>query len=119
MIKCDGNHGGPRCADPECWNQDAPPERVNHPAHYGGDTVYETIKVLKAWLPREQYLGFLRGNAIKYQSRLGKKGAALEDALKAKWYQDELAKELAVQSEVAICARCRSPNHHVSDCPES
>lgn len=20
-IKCDGNHGGPRCADPGCWNQ--------------------------------------------------------------------------------------------------
>lgn len=20
--KCDGNHGGPRCADPECWNDD-------------------------------------------------------------------------------------------------
>lgn len=20
--KCDGNHGGPRCADPECWNND-------------------------------------------------------------------------------------------------
>lgn len=19
-TKCDGNHGGPRCADPECWN---------------------------------------------------------------------------------------------------
>lgn len=19
-AKCDGNHGGPRCADPECWN---------------------------------------------------------------------------------------------------
>lgn len=19
-IKCDGNHGGPRCGDPECWN---------------------------------------------------------------------------------------------------
>lgn len=19
--KCDGNHGGPRCGDPECWNQ--------------------------------------------------------------------------------------------------
>lgn len=19
-VKCDGNHGGPRCADPECWN---------------------------------------------------------------------------------------------------
>ena len=23
--KCDGNHGGPRCADPECWN-DTPAE---------------------------------------------------------------------------------------------
>ncbi len=23
-AKCDGNHGGPRCADPECWN-DTPP----------------------------------------------------------------------------------------------
>lgn len=22
--KCDGNHGGPRCGDPECWN-DTPP----------------------------------------------------------------------------------------------
>ena len=20
-VKCDGNHAGPRCADPECWNQ--------------------------------------------------------------------------------------------------
>lgn len=20
-LKCDGNHGGPRCGDPECWNQ--------------------------------------------------------------------------------------------------
>ena len=20
-IKCDGNHGGPKCKDPECWNQ--------------------------------------------------------------------------------------------------
>lgn len=19
-VKCDGNHGAPRCADPECWN---------------------------------------------------------------------------------------------------
>lgn len=23
-FKCDGNHGGPRCADPECWNDDRP-----------------------------------------------------------------------------------------------
>jgi hypothetical protein len=96
-------------------------ETVNHPQHYGGDTTYETVKVLKAWLPREQYIGFLRGNAIKYQSRLGRKGEAAEDAKKAKWYSDELAKELSSLVKVvvdvsAVCARCGSPGHHVSDC---
>ena len=40
-------------------------EMVNHPSHYGGDTVYECIKVLKAWMSKEEYQGFLRGNAIK------------------------------------------------------
>lgn len=29
-TKCDGNHGGPRCADPECWN-DSPPTDVASP----------------------------------------------------------------------------------------
>lgn len=24
-LPCDGNHGGPRCADPECWNDEAAP----------------------------------------------------------------------------------------------
>jgi hypothetical protein len=24
MTKCDGNHGGPQCADPECWNGGEP-----------------------------------------------------------------------------------------------
>ena len=24
-------------------------ETVNHPQHYGGDTVYEAIKVIEAW----------------------------------------------------------------------
>lgn len=23
-VKCDGDHGGPRCADPECWNGGRP-----------------------------------------------------------------------------------------------
>ena len=22
VPKCDGNHGGPRCSDPECWNDE-------------------------------------------------------------------------------------------------
>ena len=67
-------------------------EAVDHPAHYGGDTVYETIKVLKAWLTPEEYRGFLKGNAIKYLSRAGKKGSAEEDQKKAEWYIKELNK---------------------------
>lgn len=56
-------------------------ERINHPQHYGGDTVYETIKVIEAW-----GLGFNLGNAVKYISRAGKKGDHLEDLKKAQFY---------------------------------
>jgi len=65
-------------------------EAVNHPQHYGGDTIYETIKVLEAWLTPEQFIGFCRGNAIKYQSRAGKKGddKAAEDLAKSKFYTE-------------------------------
>jgi hypothetical protein len=60
------------------------PEAVNHPQHYGGaDNPYEAIKVIEAW-----GLGFCLGNTVKYISRAGKKGAALEDLKKARWYLD-------------------------------
>lgn len=65
-------------------------ESVNHPAHYGGDTTYETIKVLEHWLTSEQMYGFCVGNSIKYLSRSGKKhGASKEaDLAKATWYSE-------------------------------
>lgn len=59
-------------------------EAVNHPSHYGGaDNPYEAIKVIEAW-----GLGFNLGNTAKYISRAGKKGAAIEDLKKARWYLD-------------------------------
>jgi hypothetical protein len=58
-------------------------DSVNHPNHYGGDTVYETIKVIEAW-----NLGFRLGNAVKYISRAGHKGSTIEDLKKARWYLD-------------------------------
>lgn len=61
---------------------------VNHPDHYGGDTPYETIKVIKAWK-----LNFQLGNAVKYLSRAGKKDPSkkIEDLQKAIFYiQDEI-----------------------------
>jgi hypothetical protein len=58
-------------------------EAVRHPAHYGGDTTYETIKVIQAW-----GLGFEIGTVIKHLSRAGKKPGAdyIEDLEKAQFY---------------------------------
>ena len=56
-------------------------DKVNHPSHYGGDTTYEAINVIEAW-----GLDFCLGNTVKYISRAGKKGNAVEDLEKALWY---------------------------------
>lgn len=72
-----------------------PSEHVEHPDHYGGgDNPYEVIKVLKAWMSREELIGFCKGNAIKYISRAGKKeGQPFErDMAKARWYLDYIEK---------------------------
>lgn len=65
-------------------NEPEPVESVDHPAHYGGDTAYEVIKVLEAWgLDTDAYLF----NVVKYIGRPGK-GNYLEDLKKARWYLD-------------------------------
>lgn len=69
-----------------------PKEQVNHPKHYGGDTIYECIKVLKAWNTPEEFIGFCKDNAIKYLCRSGKKDEVLQEYKKARWYIDELIK---------------------------
>jgi hypothetical protein len=69
-------------------------ETVNHPAHYGGDTVYEVIKVVEAWC-----LGFHLGNAVKYIARSDHKGSRLEDLRKARWYLDREITRLEADAE--------------------
>ncbi|KAJ8135477.1 hypothetical protein OY671_011310 [Metschnikowia pulcherrima] len=65
---------------------------VDHPQHYGGaENPYEVIKVSQAWLTPEEYVGFLKGNALKYNARHRQKGG-LEDSRKAQWYQNELVR---------------------------
>lgn len=56
----------------------------------GGDH-YRTKAVqpwdaMQAWMTPEQFVGFLRGNAVKYLARAGSKGDALEDYRKAQHY---------------------------------
>lgn len=62
-------------------------EHVNHPAHYGGDTTYEAIKVMLAWHGYDAVIAFCLLNAEKYISRLGKKNeTANRDLEKSIWY---------------------------------
>lgn len=85
LCSLDLGHPGPCKPNPskvdEVLGSMREPEKINHPSHYGGDTTYEAIKVIEAW-----GLGFCLGNAVKYICRAGKKGEALEDLKKARWY---------------------------------
>ncbi len=68
-------------------------EMINHPNHYGGDSVYEVIKVCEAWdLHSDAYLF----NVVKYVARAGKKDPTkeLEDLKKAAFYLDRRIKLL-------------------------
>lgn len=87
-------------------------EQVNHPDHYGGDTVYETIKVLEEWMTPEQFTGFCRGNSIKYLSRAGKKGDLLIDLQKAQFYLDKEIQVL-IKREVEQRLEEKDPASHV------
>jgi hypothetical protein len=67
-------------------------DMVNHPSHYkiGG---IETIDYMKAKSTPGEFKGHLRLTALKYMSRIGYKGDALEDLKKAQWYLNRLIKE--------------------------
>ena len=68
-------------------------DMVNHPPHYT-DGGIETIDFIRAKLGDEGFASYCRGNAIKYLSRVGKKGNPIEDARKAEWYVTRLAETL-------------------------
>jgi len=56
--------------------------------HYQTDV--QPWDAMAAWLPPEQFEGFLRANSIKYLSRAGRKGPALQDYRKAHHYLEKL-----------------------------
>lgn len=62
---------------------------VNKPAHYVEGRTHEPIDVIEDW-----ELGYCLGQVIKYVSRAGRKGDALEDLRKAEFYlQRQIRKE--------------------------
>lgn len=66
-------------------------DMVNHPPHYQRGGI-ETIDIIKLYLSEEEYIGYLKGNILKYRERATLKGNEEQDLAKAKWYFDELYK---------------------------
>ena len=66
-------------------------DSVDHPAHYGGkDNPHEAIKCIQAHLSVEEFRGFLKGNALKYLMREGRKENGKLDLEKAAVYLEWL-----------------------------
>lgn len=56
---------------------------INHPSHYAEGRKFEPIDVIQDW-----QLNYFLGNIVKYISRAGRKGSAIEDLKKARFYLD-------------------------------
>ena len=73
---------------PEDYNKQY--NNVHSPAHYNqGQT--ECIDAIEAMLSQEEYIGYLRGNSMKYRWRFRYKNG-FEDLNKADWYEKRLVK---------------------------
>ena len=82
---------------PEEWDSTAPnnPDNVNNPPHYNKGDI-ECIDGIEAMLTGEEYIGYLRGNSLKYRWRFRYKNGT-EDLLKAEWYEKRLLGFLETQ----------------------
>jgi hypothetical protein len=58
-----------------------------HPDHYDGRACLDAIRAQSS--PQE-YVGFLKGQVLRYNWRLGRKDQAVIEAGKARFYQTEL-----------------------------
>src|SRR3990167_8610118 len=86
---CDGNHGAPRCADPECWQDDEPQSLLPDVQH-----VTEALRLcLEAFHHHDQWCGFRRG--APGHASLNRAREAAQAALSGSQFRQELQEEIA------------------------
>lgn len=61
-------------------------EMVERPKHYKFFEM-EAIDIIRASMTKEQFIGYCKGNALKYRLRAGKKDDTLQDIAKAEEYE--------------------------------
>ena len=69
------------------------PDMVESPPHYNNGSI-ECIEAIEAMLNKDEYIGYLRGNALKYMWRFRYKNKPFQDLRKARWYEERLMKFL-------------------------
>ena len=62
-------------------------DMVNHPPHYKHGDI-ETLEVIRMSLTKKEFIGYLKGNVLKYRERAPFKGNQEQDYAKAKFYYD-------------------------------
>jgi hypothetical protein len=62
---------------------------VDKPEHYNTGGL-ECIDAIRGMLTHDEYIGYLRGNAMKYMWRFRYKKKPIEDLRKARWYEERL-----------------------------
>ena len=72
---------------------------VDHPPHYNNGSV-ECIEAIEAMLTPDEFIGYLRGNSLKYRWRFRYKSKPIEDLRKARWYEERLLKFLLENQDV-------------------
>ena len=72
---------------------------VEQPKHYRLEWIKEVLDVIRYALSEEEYLGFLKGNVIKYALRAPYKGELEQDWEKASYYADLVKNEQAPEEE--------------------
>jgi len=68
-------------------------DAVNSPEHYNMLDI-EAINLIEMSMTKEEFLGYLKGNVLKYIIRYKHKGNASEDLDKGKWYLDKLRNKI-------------------------
>lgn len=63
-------------------------EAIDKPSHYNNGAI-ECIDAMQSMMTKDEFIGYLRGNAFKYQWRYQHKGG-IEDLRKCRWYLDKL-----------------------------
>tara|TARA_X000001388_G_scaffold70143_1_gene59097 strand:+ start:338 stop:727 length:390 start_codon:yes stop_codon:yes gene_type:complete len=77
----------------DVYSLEPAPDMVDNPPHYNNGSI-ECIEAIEAMLNKDEYIGYLRGNALKYRWRFRYKNKPFEDLRKARWYEDRLMKFL-------------------------